>query len=231
MQKEPSPTNQPRGFSLIELILSSALVLLLATLFTNAVLSGIEGSVTSGSYARANLLAEEGLEATRNIRDDGYSNLSDGTYGIGLSGGAWAFLGTSDTQDGFSRSVQVQTLDATTKQVTSTVTWQLSPTRTGTVTESTYLTNLDTLPTATQADGLLVDVSGAVIGGSTSRELQKIVLQNTGSVPATITKMKISWSPSTSKLTQIFMNGVMVWSTSGPATVLRRYHHHPEHYH
>jgi hypothetical protein len=37
---------------------------------------------TSGDRVRAVLLAEEGLEAVRSIRDTGFRNLVDGTYGL-----------------------------------------------------------------------------------------------------------------------------------------------------
>ncbi len=134
-------TNQA-GFSLVEVILASAVFVLLVAALVGAYLYGQEATALAGSRARAVLLAEEGLEATRNIRDDKFSNLTDGTHGLVISGNQWIFSGSQDTADIFTRQIIISSISATRKAITSTVTWQQNPERTGSVTLTTRLTKL-----------------------------------------------------------------------------------------
>jgi hypothetical protein len=75
----------------------------------------------SGNRNRAISIAEEGLEAVRNIRDDSFSNLVVGTHGINNSEGEWQFSGSSDSVDIYTRTVTVSDINSDTKQVTSAV--------------------------------------------------------------------------------------------------------------
>ena len=221
MQKVCSRTNArsaARGISLLEVVVSAALILLLATLFINALLSGEEGSQTAGARVRAGLIAEEGLEAARNIRDQNYTNLVDGTYGIGASGGSWAFVGSSDTEDIFTRVVSIKTVDAVTKGATSTVTWIGPGGRSGTVALYTYLTNTGLLPPI-QANRLQVATSSATVGGSGFKELDGLTLKNTGAASIVVSKMTTSWAPvGSAKLASTTINSVVVWSSTGPGS-------------
>lgn len=130
------------GFSLIEVILSSAIFALLVTALVGAYLYGQEATALAGNRARAVMLAEEGLEASRNIRDASYSNLTLGTHGLQISSNQWGFSGTADVTDSFfTRQIVVSSVDANHKNVTSTVSWQQNPVRTGTVSLITRFTN------------------------------------------------------------------------------------------
>ena len=140
-QKAWLATNQA-GFSLVEVILSSAVFALLVTALVGAWLYGQESTATAGARARAVLLAEEGLEASRNIRDSSYANLSTGTHGLQISSNQWGFSGTSDITDSFfTRQVVISSVDTNRKNGTSTVTWQQNPSRTGSVSLATRFTN------------------------------------------------------------------------------------------
>jgi len=140
IRKARSATNQA-GFSLVEIILASALFALLVTALVGVYLYGQESTALAGNRARATMLAEEGLEAVRNIRDAGFSNLADGTHGLAVSGNQWALSGTSDITDIFTRSLAISPGDdASRKQVTATVSWQQTPQRTGSAVLTTYLT-------------------------------------------------------------------------------------------
>ena len=206
-----------RGFSLIELLVSAALILLMATLFIQATLAGEQGTVQAGVRVRAQFVAEEGLEATRSIRDGNFASLVNGTYGLSFGSGRWAFSGSSDTEDIFTRTVTITTIDATTKQASSTVSWPQGN-GTSTVSLTTYLSNTDLLPAATTAGVLMPDISNAVLD-STAKHVQGITIQNTGSNSITLSKMKISWAPTGSgKLTQIWYGGTLVWSNAGPGS-------------
>lgn len=131
-----------QGFSLVEVILASSIFALMITAFVGAYLYGEEATSLAGRRARAVLLAEEGLEATRNIRDAGFANLIDGQHGLSTAGNQWSFSTTTqDVQDIFTRQVTIGTVDTKRKIATSTVTWQQNQQRGGSVTLVTRLTN------------------------------------------------------------------------------------------
>lgn len=132
-----------KGFSLVEVVLAAALFALIAATLAGVLIYGEESSALAGGRTRAVFLAEEGLEAVRNIRDAGFISLPvDGNYGLQISGGQWAFLGlgTSDTTDIFTRQINITTIDTNRKTITSTVNWQQNPQRTGSVVLTTRLT-------------------------------------------------------------------------------------------
>jgi len=149
------------GFSIVEVLLAGATFSLIITALVGGLVYGREASALGGARGRAALLAEEGLEAVRNIADEDIANLVDGTYGLAQSGGVWTFLGVSDVTDQFTRVIGISTVDAEHKEVTSTVTWQQNPSRTGQVQLTTRFSTWTetTLPRG----GLLAysDTSGA----------------------------------------------------------------------
>lgn len=65
------------GFSPVELLLAATVFGLLVTALTGALIYGRESTAASGDRDRAVLLAEEGLEATRNIANASFANLVD----------------------------------------------------------------------------------------------------------------------------------------------------------
>lgn len=148
MQKARLATRQsrlalssPEGFSIVEVLLASSLLVLLVTGLVGAYLYGEESTALAGNRARANMLAEEGLEAVRNIRDAGFASITDGTYGLATTGNHWSLSGSQDVSDIFTRWIVISSIDANRKNVTSNITWQQDPSRTGTVSLATRLTN------------------------------------------------------------------------------------------
>ncbi|MDP2656078.1 MAG: prepilin-type N-terminal cleavage/methylation domain-containing protein [bacterium] len=130
-----------RGFSLVEVILASAVFVLLVTALVGAYLYGQEATALAGSRARATMLAEEGLEAVRNIRDSTFNSLTDGTYGLSVTSNQWIMSGTEDVSGIFTRQITISTVDADRKAVVSAVTWPQNDQRTGSVVLTTRLTN------------------------------------------------------------------------------------------
>lgn len=133
--------NSNQGFSLVEALLAVAIFSLGISAFVGSIIYGSQSTALAGTRARAVLYAEEGLEAVRNIRDPDFINLVDGTYGLSTAGNLWSLSGSSNTQDVFTRQVKIETVDTNRKFITSTVTWQQNPQRTGSVVLNTYLTN------------------------------------------------------------------------------------------
>ncbi len=130
-----------KGFSLVEILLAAALLLLFFTAVTASFVYGLRGAAWGGDRIRAVFLAEEGLAAVQNIRDADFNSLSDGVFGLDSSGVQWAFRGSSDTIGNFLRQLRIVSVDATTKDVTSIITWSKSAVSTGTVALTTRLTN------------------------------------------------------------------------------------------
>jgi Tfp pilus assembly protein PilV len=129
------------GFSLVENLLAVSLFLLIVTASIGALIYGDESAALAGNRARALALAEEGLEAVRNIRDAGYANLTDGSYGLTTSTNQWNLFGSSDFTGIFTRQVDIGANGANRKFVTSTVTWQQNAQRTGSVSLVAWITN------------------------------------------------------------------------------------------
>lgn len=144
-----------KGFSVVEVLLAASIFSLLVTALVGAFIYGQESSALAGARARAGQLADEGLEASRSIRDGAFTNLIDGSHGLAVSGGVWTYSGTQDVAGQFTRSVTVSTVDANTKTLASTVTWQQNAQRTGTASAVTRLTNWAAI-SAISYDGLLV---------------------------------------------------------------------------
>jgi len=116
MHKQP-------GQSLLEVLIAIA-VFVMGFVALSAVF--IDSGVTnrdSVERSKGNRLALEGLEAVRSIRDRSFAEVTVGTKGLTTTGGQWYFSGTSDTYDGYSRSIQISAPTADTRFVTSTVTW------------------------------------------------------------------------------------------------------------
>ncbi|NMB48110.1 hypothetical protein GYA13_01530, partial [Candidatus Kuenenbacteria bacterium] len=112
------------GFSVAEAVIATAFFAIVATSLISAVVYFNRLSVASGARTRAVFLAEEGLEAVRNLRDNNFSNLTDATHGLAKTGDQWAFSGASDTIDGFTRQLNIASLDSDTKKIISQVAWR-----------------------------------------------------------------------------------------------------------
>jgi len=144
------------GMSLVEILLAIAIFSVISTGIIGAIIYGQESTAVAGSRERAVKVAEEGIEAVRNIRDSGYSNLPvDGTYGLVIAGGVWTLSGSSDVTDIFTRTVTLSTIDARTRNVTVNVTWSQTVQRPGVISVNTYLTDWVT-PSTIYRKGMLV---------------------------------------------------------------------------
>ncbi len=132
------------GMSLVEVVLSSAIFLLVVMGLSGVLIYGQETTAVGGALARGTFLADEGLSALRNIRDSDWANLSY-TGGSGLSsiGNQWSFSGSSDTTGPFTREVEIASLDASIHRsiATSNISWQQTSSRAGITSLVTHFTN------------------------------------------------------------------------------------------
>lgn len=148
-----------KGQSVIEVIVAVAILIIIAGSSVIAILGSLSSTRLAEEETQATLFSTEGVEAVQSIRNQGWDNLTNGSYGVSKAGGTWVFSGSSDDPDDtnkFSRSVTVVdverdgegnivasggTVDDDTKQITSTITWNFTPSRQNTVTLASYLTN------------------------------------------------------------------------------------------
>lgn len=130
-----------KGQSLIEVLIAMAVFIVGIATVGFLVLDANVSTRQGVERTQATLLAKEGLEAARSIRDADFDNLTAGAHGIVLSGNTWTFSGSSDLTDVFTRQITISSVDSNTKQIDSTVTWQQTTDRSGSVSLITYLTN------------------------------------------------------------------------------------------
>lgn len=217
MRKGRLITNQS-GFSLVEVILASSVFALLVTVLIGAYLYGQESTALAGNRARAIMLAEEGLEATRNIRDKGYANLILGTNGLATSSNQWVFSGISDATDIFTRSIDISSTGYgdNKRKVIVNVTWQQNPQRTGVVSLTSRLTNWQVSNNITMASIFSADTSGAAIDGTDNTKVTGITIQNIGDISIVVDTIRTEWSgaPGGTKIEAIRIGGATVWSGS-----------------
>lgn len=145
------------GQSVIEVILAVAIFVIVISGVVVSILGVLGLNQGSGEEMVALEYAREGIDASRAIRNQGYSNLIDSSaLGINNSSGTWSFGGSSNTFDKYTRVLKIEpvqrdasgnivtsggTVDSNTKKVTSTVTWQVSGLRNNSLALTSYLTN------------------------------------------------------------------------------------------
>ena len=139
--KRVLPQVNEAGFSVIEVLLAAAVFAVLATGLIGAFVYGQQSTVNTGDHSRAMALADEGLQAVRNIRNAGYANLTAGTYGLAQNAGTWTLSGASDTSDIYTRRITLAANGSNRWTVTSTVSWTSPTGGTTQVSDTTQLTN------------------------------------------------------------------------------------------
>ena len=217
MQRELSPhISATRGFTIIEIILASALLLLTITVFVSGIVTAHESTVRASQSQRATIAAQEGLEIARALRDESFSSLVYGTSGFATSSGKWILSGASSTRDLITRELVISPVDSDTKQIQSRVTWQNTPLSTSTLSLYSTLARWRDLST-TQAQLFSIDVSGAGLSGD-NKELRNITITNTSALNLEIARMTVSWTNTARKIERIKIDEETVWSKTGPGT-------------
>lgn len=129
------------GFSPVEVLLAATVFGFLVTAMIGAIVYGRQSTASAGDRARAVALADESVQAVRNIRDAAYTNLADGTYGLTQSGNQWVLSGTSDTSGIYTRQITIAANGTNRKAVTATVTWSSGGSGTRQVSTNAILSN------------------------------------------------------------------------------------------
>lgn len=130
------------GFSPVEVLLAATVFAFLTTALIGAIIYGRSSTANAGDRVRAVQLADEGIEAVRNIRDASFTNLPSaaGTYGLSQVSNQWTLTAGFDQVDIFRREISFSAIDASRKTVTVTVSWPQGNS-TATVSSTSRLTN------------------------------------------------------------------------------------------
>lgn len=149
-----------QGLSIIEVILAMAIFVIIASTAAAVVIHSFSANRLAEEEAKAALMASEGLEAARSIKNQDFANLVAGNYGLDSSQGFWQLEPTPTTGGKYQRIVTIDdvfrgeqgeivvfggTIDQQTKKISCQVSWQFSPFRQNTLMMSTYLTDWETI--------------------------------------------------------------------------------------
>ncbi len=198
MKKEQLTTRLRRGFFLVEMLLTSAIFVLFLAGFSGALYYGLQSSSLAGERGRAMSYAEEGQEAVRSIRNANFANLVDGTYGLSYSSGAWSLTGSQDTSGIFTRTVTVASVGSNKKNVTVTVTWRQTPSRTGSVSMESRFTNWKTIPNL----GVGITVNAIVINHGLNKVATDFAPYKVGTTTVTLATSTL-FAPGTYTVTAV----------------------------
>ncbi len=204
------------GFSIIEILVSASIFSLISVSMIGAYIFLNDVGVYSGEKTRALFLAEEGIEAVRNIKDEHFSNLDDGTWGLYEHGGQWNLQDTSDMFGIYTRTIQISSIDDDTKKVESLVTWENKRSNLSSVYLETSFSDWSRISEEQfyESDYLFVDISGSSLSNG-NRRVVGITLENISDLNITIDKIKISWigGSGPSRLNVIRINGQDAWGS------------------
>lgn len=129
------------GQSVIEVLVAIFILASMATAGFVLLSTTFSEGLAVSERTRADDVLGNGFEAVRQIRNQSFDLLTDGSHGLSSSGGTWSFAGTSDTDGIYQRTVEISTIDDLTRQVTVTVAWVNHLGRTEQRSAATFLTD------------------------------------------------------------------------------------------
>jgi hypothetical protein len=112
-----------QGFMLLEALLSVGVIVIFISLFVGVSAYMRIQTTTVIQKEKALLLASEGLEVVREIRDVSFASLEDGSHGLTMTVDEWVFSGTDDTSGIYRRTILIEPIAPGEKKVSSSVIW------------------------------------------------------------------------------------------------------------
>lgn len=89
------------GSLLLEVLVGMAVFAVFLSSLALVLLRGQEGTIHGGDQVRGVAFVDRALDATRSIRDGGFSSLTGGAHGVALGAGSkWVFSGTQSSNTG-----------------------------------------------------------------------------------------------------------------------------------
>jgi len=196
-----------QAFSLVEVIIASAVLGLLAVSVVGVFVSTskLQQRVTTKTFLTNE--ASNSIEVIRSIRNQDFSELEDGVYGLEKNNGIWELSNQVATVYG-SRQVTINSLDDDSRQI-------LSETVSGdnNVILETVLTNWQQ---EILLDGLQINTQAVTVTGSGNRIMTGVTLINDSSQEVVVTKITLSWNHqgASRKLLTAALDGADVWSSA-----------------
>ena len=181
--------NYKFGYSLMEIIIALGIFVIASTVINLLMIQALDDTFSSSKRVKGLHLAREGVEVVRNIRDIDFDLLVDGTYGIVRNVDVWEFTDHADIIDGFARLIQISSVDADAKLITSTVNWVTIPNRDQSVDFSILLT--DWKQTGMDRGDIYVDVSEVLLLSST--KLSGMTMENSAPSLRTLSAIQVDW--------------------------------------
>ncbi len=183
------------GYSVLEVIIAVAVFMIFSTGAIIVIINGYNANRLGTENTVASQFAAEGIEAVKSIKNRAYANLTNfNAVGVQRNnpGNYWEFKAesTNNSLEKYTRTIKVEgvnrdgsgnivasggTLDADTKKITSTVTWNFNSARPETTTLITYLSDWRK-PIALLRGGILVYGDG----GTSSDAIKYKILDTSG---------------------------------------------------
>lgn len=136
-------TSRQSGRSLVEILVALVIFSLIITAVTLVFFGGQNFLGQSVEARKAIEYAHVGLEAVRIVRDNGWTNLTDGIHGLNFDGTTWTLTGSPDVSNGYTRTVSISSDFDNVKHIRMTVQWDHQPEGTKTVEIYTTLSPLE----------------------------------------------------------------------------------------
>lgn len=145
-----------KGFGIIEIIVALGLFAVVGVTGITMVLHSFTTNRLGDEQTTASNLTSAGIEIVRSLRDQNFSNLVSGTYGLKNTAGLWSFSTTPETWDKYTRTINIEdgqrdvsgnivdsggTVDADLKKITTTTSWNVGGSRNNSVVLVDYLAN------------------------------------------------------------------------------------------
>src|SRR3989344_6657629 len=145
-----------KGFSVVEVILAVFMFIIIAATGVATVIHSFSVNRQAEEETQATLIAQEGIEGVRSIKNQSWGNLTAGTYGLDTTGNVWSFDAGPDNVGKFLRTIVISdvqrdvggnivasggTPDPAAQKIDATVDWDFSDVRARSITLATYLTN------------------------------------------------------------------------------------------
>lgn len=220
-----------QGQSVIEIIVATALFMTIVSGVIPFYLTVFDANQKDIDKLQADLYLQQGLEAVRSIRNQSFSNLVNGTYGLSRTAGYWTLSGSSDLNDKFTRTVVIAsaqrdaacnmvasggTTDTFAKKVTLQVLWDYAPGKPGSTTATQYLTNWPYQAGCEQSSNLEIDMSDVGLSSDDKRVIN-VRIRNIGNTPIVIDKMTPIWDK-IPLIEEIKIGSTIVWKYNNTGT-------------
>lgn len=162
------------GSLLLEAIIAIGIFSIFLAGIGFSLLAGEKSTVIGGDRTRAAFLAQQQLEAIRQMRTTSFASLTTGSKGLKLTSSGWAFSGSSVKTDGYTARVQISSVQSDWLKADAYVSWNFGKARSGSVMLTTYLTDWRAI--ATVGNWANMSRTG-LLSQSGSPDFQKIAVQ------------------------------------------------------